>query len=452
MGLRFRPAGLIVLILLGAGFPGGLMMRALTVSGPKVPRVMAEASVETISYTGIGPTAISLSWTESPDSTFTNYALRKSTAGPIGPWSVVDNIFDRANTTYYFVGLAPGATGWWEIIYQNQTGSRETIPPLQTTQPLVASLTVSQPTSTSGKLVWDNNAAYGGHLAFASYQLAESENGGPFSVMITTSDVTQHSYTVSDLTPSTTYSFYLNTTDQCTSCAASFPSTSSSNTITIQTPGPLTSAISSPTNTVEVGEPGSFKCTAGGGVPPYTYSWAFGDGSTGTGAILSHTYGTPGAVALSCTVTDTLGTTTKASTDLTVGSDPSITTFTVSSASLFPGDKLTFDVAVTGGYGALSYSYTNLPPGCLSVNATSLSCYPTSSGNYRVTVTVTDREMESANATTTITVGPQRILGLPQAMGLAVIFATIVGTGAMLILSVALALRRKKRRQAPATV
>jgi PKD repeat protein len=211
----------------------------------------------------------------------------------------------------------------------------------------------------------------------------------------------------------------------------------------------LTGTISSPANTVEAGESASFKCTAGGGVSPYTYSWAFGDGAAGVGAILSHTYSTPGAVTLSCTVTDTLGTTATVSTDLTVGSDPSITTFTVSPSSLFAGDKLTFDVSTSGGYRVLSYSYTNLPPGCLSVNATSLSCYPTSSGNYRVTVTVTDREMESANATTTITVGPQRVLGLPQAMGLAVIIGAIVGTSAVLVLSVALTLRRKKERQAP---
>jgi hypothetical protein len=64
-------------------------------------------------------------------------------------------------------------------------------------------------------------------------------------------------------------------------------------------------------------------------------------------------------------------------------------------------------------------------------------------------VTVTDRAMESANATTIITVGPQRVLGLPQAMGLAVIFGAIIGTSALIVLSVALTLRRKKRRRAP---
>ena len=450
MGFRLKPAGLVILILLAA-FSGMLIIRVPTVAGPKVPRSIAEASVETISSTGIGPTAISLSWTESSDLTFTSYALRESTAGPIGPWSVVENIFDRTNTTYYLAGLSPGATSWWEIIYQNKTGSLETIPPLEATQPPAATLTVSQSASTSAMLEWDNNAAYGGHLTFASYRIEESANGGAFSVIITTTDVTQHSYIVSDLTPSTNYSFYLNTTDQCTDCAANFPSSSSSKTVSIQTPGPLTSTISGLTNVVEVGESASLTCAAGGGVPPYTYSWTFGDGATGEGAMLSHTYGTSGVVAVSCTVTDNLGTAAKDSTDVMVGSDPSIVTFTASPSSLLPGDKVTFDVSASGGYGALSYSYANLPPGCLTTNSTSLSCYPTSSGNYRVTVTVMDRGMESANATAVITVGPQRVLGLPRAMGLAVIFGTVVAIGAVLTLSLFLTLRRKKRRQAPTT-
>jgi hypothetical protein len=55
--------------------------------------------------------------------------------------------------------------------------------------------------------------------------------------------------------------------------------------------------------------------------------------------------------------------------------------------------------------------------------------------------------MESTNATAIITVGPQRVLGLPQAVGLAVLFGTTVGIGAMAIVSVTLALRRKKRHE-----
>jgi plastocyanin len=318
-------------------------------------------------------------------------------------------------------------------------------------------------------------------------------------------------------------------------------------------PGPLSALVEVGSNAVDVGQQASFSCTGAGGVPPYTYSWAFGDGSTGSGASTTHIYNTPGTMNVACTVTDSLGTiandavqlmanprvtlasitcagpsitdhgsacdvtvidnspgafitptgivglgqtgvagtftacmlagsgasatcisTFTASTpgtaaitasypgdsthkssggteSITVSSALSISSFTASLTSVDAGDKVTFTVTTSGGYGALSYSYANLPAGCLSTNSTTLSCSPTSAGNYRVTVIVSDRAMESANATTTITVGPQRILGLPQAMGLAVIFAAIVGTSTMLIMSVALALRRKKRRQAPAT-
>jgi len=448
VGSKHLSVALVAIILLGAGFIGPWMISAQTVSGPKVSRATTEASVETIGSAGVGPTTVSLYWTESTDLTFTSYALRESAIGDTGPWIVIANIYDRTSTAYYFDELTPGATEWWEMQYHNATGSRETIPALQIMQPSVASLTVFQPSSTSAQLTWDNKAVYGGLLSFASYQLIESANGGVDSVTTTITDVAQRGYTASDLTPSTTYAFYLNTTDQCNSCAAGSPSTTSSNVVSIQTPGPLTSAIIAPSSPVEVGELASFTCAAGGGAPPYTYSWSFGDGTTGAVASLSHTFDTPGSTTVICRVTDTLGTTVKDSAEVDVGLDPSITSFTASPVTLYAGEKVTFSVFASGGYGALAYSYTNLPAGCLSINATTLSCYPTSSGNYRVTVTATDRSGESATGTVSITVGPERVLGLPQAIGLAVIFGAIVGIGAIAILSVALGLRWKKRGQA----
>ena len=217
------------------------------------------------------------------------------------------------------------------------------------------------------------------------------------------------------------------------------------------TPGPLIVSVTAGSNVVDVGQLAPFSCTSGGGVPPYAYSWAFGDGTTGTGVSLSHTYGTAGMMNVVCTVTDALGTSAKDSTEVTVVIDPSVTAFTTSPTSFDAGEEVTFTVLTSGGYGALSYSYANLPAGCLSTNSTSLSCYPTSSGNYHVTVTVTDRAGDSTNATVDITVGPQKVLGLPQAIGLAVIFGTIVGVSAIATLSAALALRRKKRRRALTT-
>lgn len=213
------------------------------------------------------------------------------------------------------------------------------------------------------------------------------------------------------------------------------------------TPGPLSASVITGSNVVDVGQSASFSCTGTGGIYPYTYSWNFGDGSAGSGASTSHDYSSPGTVTVFCTVTDTLGTTAKDSTEVIVITDPSVTTFTASPANPSLGEKVTFTVSASGGYGTLSYSYTNLPAGCLSANATSLSCYPTRSRNYRVTVIVTDHAGESANATVGMAVGPQRVLGLPLGVGVAVIFGTTVGIGVIAILSITLAVRRKKRRQ-----
>ena len=318
-------------------------------------------------------------------------------------------------------------------------------------------------------------------------------------------------------------------------------------------PGPLSASVTAGSNAVDVGQLASFSCAGAGGVPPYTYSWTFDDGSTGSGASTTHIYSTPGTMNVACTVTDALGTTADGAVQLTVnprttltsvscadpfitnrgstcrvtvtdnspgtfitptgtvglsqtgvtgtftacilvgtlasatcnstftasatgtatisasypgdsthtsssdtesiavGSALSITSFTASLANVDAGEKVTFTVTTSGGYEALSYSYANLPAGCLSTNTTTLSCYPSSMGNYRVTVTVTDRAMESANATAVLTVGPQRVLGLPQTMGLAVIFGAVVGIGAVLILSIFLTLRRKRRPPALTT-
>ncbi len=77
-------------------------------------------------------------------------------------------------------------------------------------------------------------------------------------------------------------------------------------------------------------------------------------------------------------------------------------------------------------YGVLSYSYANLPAGCLSNDATSPSCTLTSTGNYVVTVQLPTDAGQSVNATVSIAVGLQRVLGLSQAMRVVVIFRAII--------------------------
>lgn len=64
----------------------------------------------------------------------------------------------------------------------------------------------------------------------------------------------------------------------------------------------------------------SFATPASGGVPPYTFAWTFGDGEGGAGVAPSHVYMNTGDFPAAVTVTDSRGTSARASTAVSVRS------------------------------------------------------------------------------------------------------------------------------------
>jgi len=64
----------------------------------------------------------------------------------------------------------------------------------------------------------------------------------------------------------------------------------------------------------------------------------------------------------------------------------------------------------TGGAGPLSYTYTGLPAGCSSFNTATLSCSPSASGDFSITVYVNDSKGDSDSLTTSLTVYPRLLL------------------------------------------
>src|SRR5207247_2353518 len=54
----------------------------------------------------------------------------------------------------------------------------------------------------------------------------------------------------------------------------------------------------------QVSQQVSFTASASGGTGPYSFSWAFGDGATGTGAAVYHTYSTTGSYSVLLTAKD----------------------------------------------------------------------------------------------------------------------------------------------------
>jgi len=67
-------------------------------------------------------------------------------------------------------------------------------------------------------------------------------------------------------------------------------------------PPPLSTSFAASPSTPVVNVPVTFTATTTGGTAPYTVSWSFGDGASGTGAFVTHTY----TSAQSFTVTETV--------------------------------------------------------------------------------------------------------------------------------------------------
>jgi List-Bact-rpt repeat protein len=65
-----------------------------------------------------------------------------------------------------------------------------------------------------------------------------------------------------------------------------------------------------------------------------------------------------------------------------------------------------FNSFVTNGTTPLTFSYTGLPAGCASVNASTFNCYPHANGTFLVNMTVTDLNGNTTKANTTLVVNP----------------------------------------------
>lgn len=160
-------------------------------------------------------------------------------------------------------------------------------------------------------------------------------------------------------------------------------------------------------NPVPLGNTTHFSVSATGGNTPYSYSYSglpSGCSSSNT-ANLTCSPNASGSFPVNVTITDSKGRTVTSSTTLNVQVPP----LTISAFAAFPSTVLvnhTTDLNVTasGGLAPYSYAYLNLPPGCSSKNAGTLSCTPTSSGSFNVTVTVNDSQNQSMTDNTTLVV------------------------------------------------
>ncbi len=213
--------------------------------------------------------------------------------------------------------------------------------------------------------------------------------------------------------------------------------------------GPTVTLVAQP-STIQLGNSSVFISSVTGGASPYSYVYSqLPPGCTSSDvASLSCTPTSVGTYTVVSTVTDAHGLTSAASAALQVTSAttvrPVVTAFSAS-GPITVGQSTTFTVVVQGGTPPYSYQYTGLPAGCTSANNPSLPCTPTSSGNFNVTVTVTDSKHEVASASYTLVVNPAATSSgfLGQSFTVWLLIAAIIGVVAVAAVVLLMSRRRK---------
>jgi PKD repeat protein len=160
-----------------------------------------------------------------------------------------------------------------------------------------------------------------------------------------------------------------------------------------------------------INSPVSFTSITTGGTMPYTTTWNFGDGTTGTGATTTHTYTTAQSFTATETATDSSMPTQTATSSQTVNvlaTPPLSTTFQVSSSSPQIGQTVTFTASATGGTTPYTYIVAFGDGGTGTGNPVTYAY--SVAGSYTATVTVTDSASPQASISRSVTVNVQALI------------------------------------------
>ncbi|MCU7927479.1 MAG: PKD domain-containing protein, partial [Candidatus Thiodiazotropha sp. (ex Dulcina madagascariensis)] len=137
------------------------------------------------------------------------------------------------------------------------------------------------------------------------------------------------------------------------------------------------------------------------------YAWDFGDGTSGTGSVPSHTYASAGSYNITLSVTDDGGLSNTATTTAAIGSVANLPPVAVANGPYSGTVGLPVSFDSTGSNdpdGTLATYHWDFGDGATATGANPTYAY-TAQGTYSVTLTVTDNEGAMGSDTTTATIG-----------------------------------------------
>jgi PKD domain/Fibronectin type III domain len=400
------------------------------------------ASYVTMGTNGIDPEGLSIYWSQTAESCFVNDTLEVSSAGPNGPWSFWGNLSSPSEDSSVLFEITPGTTNWWTMFAYNCTGYQQGNV-IEVSQPAAPALSISQSSDDNATLSWGNPATYGGGIVFGYYLVSESKDGGHYTAIANISAVGETDLSVTNLTPSSNYSFYVDTID---SAYGTYDyNASRTNVGYLNTSTQLTASANDYPEVADVNQSIEFSCAGSGGVSSLSYAWMFGDGLSGLGPQVSHQYSSPGKYTVTCRVTDSLGSTATSTITLVIDTAPSVK-LTPSTSSVTLGRSLTLVGTASGGATPYSYNWTGLPTGCAPPAGAVLTCSPSVTGTFEVTLTVTDANGIHASADVKLIVNPGTT-GISSAEYYSIIGGSLAVSAAILVVFCMLILRRRRIRR-----
>ena len=403
---------------------------------------ISEGANITLSSSGYTETTITLYWTESNDLVFYNYTIYYA-MNVNGPWYPIQNITQRNVTSTFFWGFQPSTTYYFYLEDNAWLSSTPSNTISVTTAPN-PSLSITNKGETTVSLSWTDENVYTSLVPFDSYTILMGTNSGSLSVITTINNPSQNSYTVTGLSPGTTYYFQLYDT---VGPQGVYTNSSYSNIVQTTTIAPLKISITSSSTTTDVNQPVTLSANVAGGISPYTYQW-YVNGNPVSGAnspSFSFTSTNSGTYNIYASVTDSSGSSQNSNTITINVNPPLIISIATSTNTIITNQTIIINATVSSGTPPYTYQwYVNGNP-VSGATSPSFSFTPNKAGSYSISVTITDSAGVSKNSNTlTINVNNPPIYSPSNSSFL--FFIIIIVLVIIILLVVTFSLKKKKNK------
>jgi len=363
----------------------------LTVKDSSSPQQTATSQQSVIVSSPPPPLTTSFTYSPSSPQTGQQVTFTASASGGTGPYTFGWSFGDGSTGSGYSVTHTFSLAGTYAVVLtvkdssspQQTVLSQQSVTVSSPPPALTASFTFSPSSPQVEQLVSFSSSASGGTSPYSySWSFGDGSTGTGSSVTRTYSSA--GSFTVT-LTVKDSGSPQQTVTSQQTVSVTSPPS-------------PLTASFTFSPSSPQAGQQVSFTGSASGGTSPYSYGWSFGDGLTGSGSSVTHTYLSAGTYTIVLNVKDGSSPqqTATSQQSITVTSPPPALTasFTYDLSSPQVGEIVSFNGSASGGVSPYSYSWS-FGDGITGTGSSVTHAYA-SAGSFMVVLTVKER-LASAN-------------------------------------------------------